>query len=68
MCTKQRSNINPKIVELVNKIKQRGLDTSKSCEFLKTIREQGIQFASGNGMTIEELTEFIQKTENSRVK
>jgi len=66
MCTKHKSNINPKVVELIEKIKQRGQATSESCKFLETIKEQGIQFASGNGMTIEELTDFLEETRDKR--
>jgi hypothetical protein len=65
MCTKHRSNIekvNPKVIELVEKIKSRGYHLGESNSFLKTLKKHGITFASGNGMTLEELTEFIDKT------
>lgn len=56
------NKVNPKVIELVEKIKSRGHDVKGSSDFLKTLRKHGITFASGNGMTLEELTEFIDKT------
>lgn len=61
----KNQKVNPKIVELVEKIKARGTRKGKS-DFLKETRKQGITFASGNGLTLDELTDFIKKTENSR--
>jgi hypothetical protein len=61
----KNQKLNPKVVELVEKIKLRDSIKGK-CDFLETIRKQGISFASGNGMTLKELTDFIKKTENSR--
>jgi hypothetical protein len=62
-------SVNKRVVELVEDIKSRRKKAclkAKSSEFLKTINQQGIQFASGNGMSLEELTDFVKKTQKSR--
>lgn len=58
-------NVNNRVMELVKKIKSRKPKKGSS-SFLKEVRKQGIQFASGNGMSIEELTDLLKKTEKSR--
>lgn len=64
--TKEMNKVNPKVIELVEKIKSRGHNPGESSAFLKTVKEQGIQFASGNGMTLEELTTFLQESKDNR--
>lgn len=64
--TKEMNKVNPKVIELVEKIKSRGHNPGESSAFLKTVKEQGIQFASGNGMTPEELTTFLQESKDNR--
>lgn len=57
--------INPALIDLVQKIKSRKDNTGTS-DFIDTINKQGIQFASGNGMNVSELTDFLKKTEQMR--